>query len=473
MTETNAAGRDQPAVDETAAQPGASQTTLTDLLQQALAHHRAGRLEEAEACYLSLIEAAPTMAAAWINLGVLMRRRGALKAAVLYLKRGLSLQPDDGGSWSNLGNALRALGQLKDAERAHRRALDLTPDRPETHYNFGLCLRDRGDLHSAENCFRKADALGYSGPDLAWDRSLNYLLAGHLKEGFARYEARWTLPQSPPQHIDIPRWDGRPLDGNLLVYAEQGLGDSLQFCRYLPQLTGRAHHVLFECQPPLYRLLRASPSLSAIEIHARDKDRLPPVDAAVPLLSLPRHCGTDTNLDIPADIPYLAPPTTGIPKLATGRGDKTRIGLSWAGKPSHNNDRNRSITLAQFAPLFDCANTEFFSLQIGDAAYQRDAFDHASQLQELSPHIRDFADTAALMQELDLIITVDTSLAHLAGALGKPVWVLLPYAPDWRWQLHRDDSPWYPSMTLFRQPSPGDWADVIRRVRSRLHHLTT
>lgn len=437
------------------------------LLKVALDHHQANRLDEAEACYLAILKSYPDFAPAWINLGVLMRRQGQLDAAALYLKHSVGLLPEDGRCWSNLGNALRDLGQLEEAEHAHKQSLALSPDSPETHYNLGLCLRERGDIAAAITSFETAAAKGYDKPDLAWDMALTLLLSGDLKQGFAQYEARWMLPQSPPQHQDIPGWDGDDLDGTLLVYAEQGFGDSIQFCRYLPLLRGRAKRIVFECQPPLYRLLRASPALAGIDIAARQHEALPRADAAVALLSLPRFCGTVDDRTIPADIPYLMPPTTNIPALAAEKRHR-RVGLAWAGKPSHNNDRNRSLPLSSLSPLLDCPDTDFFSFQMGAAASQIAALHLSPLLPDLSPHIRDFADTAALIRDMDLIITVDTSIAHLTGALGKPVWVILPHAPDWRWQLGRDDSPWYPTMTLFRQEKPGDRDGAVRRVRDQL-----
>lgn len=447
------------------------QPPLQALMDEALDLHRANRLEEAEHVYRDILAQSPGFAPAWINLGVLMRRRGQLEPAVLYLRRGLALRPDDGPSWSNLGNALRALGRLKDAEFAHRRALELSAERPETHYNLGLCLRDRGMLDMAGQAFRRATLLGYEGPDLAWDECLNHLLAGDLREGFGRYDSRWSLPQSPPQHVGIPSWDGAEMSGRLLVYAEQGLGDSLQFCRYLPMVKERVGEVTFECQPQLFRLLKSSPAFDGVEFIARGLDPLPEVEAAAALLSLPHLCGTHDEADIPATPPYLVPPKTNIPVIRKTDTGRRRIGLVWAGKPSHNNDRNRSARLDLFAPLFDIPGCHFLSLQMGDAAAQVENFELAPVLQDLTPHIRDFADTAALIQDLDLVITVDTSTAHLAGALDKPVWVMLPFAPDWRWQLHRSDSPWYPSMTLFRQSSPGDWTEVMDRLRAHLHQF--
>ncbi|RED49144.1 tetratricopeptide repeat protein [Aestuariispira insulae] len=461
---------------------GTSQVTARPdgnaLLQQAIAHHHKGHIPEAAKFYRSALKIDPSLAPAWINLGVLLRRDNKLESAVMCMRRGLQLSPDDGSSWSNLGNALRALNRLDEAQEAQNRALALNPEAAQIHYNCALIQRDRGCLDDALHSFRRAEMLGYGKPELEWDRSLTLLLKGELEEGFEAYEARWQLPESPPRHPSVPIWKGAKLEGQtLLVSAEQGMGDSLQFCRYLPMIKDLADRVVFECQPPLARLLRNSPEMEGIEILERDEtqpvaalEKQIDMDAVIPLLSLPRILKTGTD-NLPDKVPYLHAPTEDAPRLKPRTDGIARVGLVWAGKPSHKNDRNRSVGLERFSTLLEMPNVRFFSFQKGGPEGRIEQLGLEPIIQDLSPHLRDFADTAALLEDMDLLISVDTSVAHMAGALARPVWVLLPYAPDWRWQIWRDDSPWYPSMTLFRQTSPGDWTEVFQRVRTALRQF--
>lgn len=435
------------------------------LLKAAIRHHQAGELAEAEKAYRRVLNVNPANSSAWINLGVLMRATGRLEPAVVCLRRGLAFTPRDGSSWSNLGNALRALNRLDESKKAHERALSLDSSAAQIHYNMGLVVRDTGDLEEAQHCFRRAELLGYAKPDLKWDQALTTLLEGKLEEGFDAYRARWDLPESPPRHTDIRAWDGETLDGTLLVHAEQGQGDTIQFCRYLPLLRDRATKIIFECQETLVRLLQNSPAMDGIEILPRGQDR-PAADAQVALLDLPHHITTTLD-NLPGDTPYLAPPAD-APHLMDPQGGNLRIGIVWAGKPSHKNDRNRSMPLTGMSPLFDLPGLEFVSLQMGGPEAQIEAEGLSAIIRDVSKHIEDFGDTASLLQDIDLVITVDTSVAHLAGALNRPVWVMLPFAPDWRWMMRTDQSPWYPSMKLFRQTSPGDWAEVIHRVRAAM-----
>jgi tetratricopeptide (TPR) repeat protein len=440
------------------------------LLRQALRAHQTNKLEEAEDLYQRTLKLDPDNAAAWINMGVLLRRRGQLETAVTCLKRGIALTPNDGPAWSNLGNALRSSNRLDDALMAQRRALDLSSDVARIHYNFGLTMRDKGDLEQAASALRRADLLGYDAPELGWDIALTHLLAGKLRDGFQAYENRWNLPESTKSHQSLPAWDGKPLKGRtLLVWAEQGMGDTIQFCRYLTDAVdgiGKSGgKIVLEVQAPLARVLQRSPNFSKITVIPRGT-KLPPCDLQVPLLSLPRLCGTEMD-SIPDHCPYIIVPTD-TTKPSGLRRDRLNVGLCWAGKPSHKNDRNRSSALHHFASLLDLPGTDFISLQKGPAAQDIQDLSLSPLLRDMGSGFRDFADTAAVLRDLDLIITVDTSVAHFAGAMARPVWVLLPYAPDWRWMLRRDDCPWYPSMTLFRQTSPGDWPELFTRVRQAL-----
>ncbi|MDA0655826.1 MAG: hypothetical protein O2912_05395, partial [Proteobacteria bacterium] len=295
-------------------------------------------------------------------------------------------------------------------------------------------------------------------------------MAGDLETGFADYNYRWRLPESPPLHTDIADWDGGDLKGrSLLVYAEQGLGDSIQFIRYLPLLQAKGGRIVLEIQPELKRLVAASAVTDNVEIIERDK-KLPAVDIKVPLLTL-AHIFKTNLANIPNNVPYLTPPEDGaVARLAIkpAAGNRLTVGINWAGKPTHKNDHNRSIDLASLTALLDFADIRFVSLQKGPRAHDIAHLGLQPLLFNYDGLLQDFADTSALMQGVDLLITVDTSVAHLAGALGRPVWVLIPEVPDWRWMKNRTDSPWYPSMKLYRQEKSGDWGKTIAQIKADL-----
>jgi tetratricopeptide (TPR) repeat protein len=445
-------------------------------VEQAVRLQGAGKLDEALAIYRAVLAEDPYIPASWINLGVLLRRLGHTNPAVACLKRGVALKPYDGSAWSNLGNALRASGRYEEAVRAHERAVELASGSAQLHYNMALSLRDVGHLDASLHAFRRAEMLGYRRPELEWDRALTQLLQGDFETGFKGYEARWRLAEAGRRWSDAPEWDGGPVagadgkPGPLLVWTEQGFGDTLHFARYLPILKAKGvHPLIFEVQGPLARLFQQAAAFKGIAVVPRGAPRPEPA-AQIPLLSLPRLLHT-VERTIPASIPYLeAPDSVERPYLPGG---VLNVGLCWAGKPTHRNDRNRSAGAAAFVPLLDLPGASFHALQKGPGAQQIADEGLTALVSDFSSRLADFAETAAAVEALDLVITVDTSIGHLAGAMGKEVWVLLPYAPDWRWMLHRDDSPWYPTMTLFRQTSPGDWEEVFQRVRRALSERIT
>ncbi|MDA8428600.1 MAG: tetratricopeptide repeat protein, partial [Geobacteraceae bacterium] len=329
--------------------------------------------------------------------------------------------------------------------------------------NLGYVLGEQGRSQEAFQCY---DAVLAEFPDCAearYNRAAHLLRAGDYITGFAEYEARFTAMQNVDQRAyPQPRWDGSPLNGrSILVYAEQGLGDAIQFSRYIPFLAALGARVVLEVQPSLVSLLASIKGLERVVV----KSDIPPAtDVHIPLLSLP-HLFATTLATIPADVPYLVPPRHLIEqwrtRLANGPSGQ-RIGLAWAGKQTPY--PNRSCPPEYLAPLFDLDGIRHYSLQLGEQDRLPLPTELAAKVIDLTDGIKDFADTAALIANLDLVITIDTAVAHLAGALGRPVWVLLPHAADWRWLEGRDDSPWYPTMRLFRQPQPGAWSAVINEV---------
>ena len=473
-------------------------------------HLDAGRTDAAASCFLEAIRRQPDFAEAHFNLGEVLRGLRRPQEAIPAFQTALRLKPSLVGAWNNLGNLLRDGGDLSGAAECFREVVRLRPDMHEGHYNLGSTLKDTGDPQSAVthletarrlnprhaeswnnlglahkiqgdwdealSCFAESIRLK---PDLAaayWNRSFVHLLHGRFREGWQDYEWRFRLPTwrriypYPPRR---PRWDGTA-DPNLtvLVHDEQGLGDTLQFVRYLPEVRRRCGRVILETRRELIPLLKDSAGVDAIVARPED-ERTPGVtaDLHVPLMSLPLIFGT-TGDTVPAEIPYIRPDA--LKSSAWGAridGPGLKVGLVWAGRPEHQNDHNRSCRLDTFLPLSRVPGVRLYSLQKGPAESQiadsalRDAIVH------LGPELLDFSDTAAALSHLDLLVSVDTSVAHLAGAMARPVWVLLPPIPDWRWMLDREDSPWYPTVRLFRRAADQGWDAVMARVALQLREV--
>jgi hypothetical protein len=404
---------------------------------------------------------------------VIHYQRGELVSALPLLERAVAAKPREAEFHNNLGLALAAADRETDAIGAYRAALSLKPDHAVAWNNLGLALQAQNEVRAAIDAFRRALALKPDFVQARWNLALALLLDGQFAEGWSEYDARLALPElgRDRHRFPGPLWDGAALSGKtLLVYPEQGLGDAVQFARYAMLAADAGARCVIRCPDTIAPLLATIRGVAEV---IRDGEALPRYDAHLPLLSLPRVFRT-TSGTIPAAVPYIA---ISDAKRATARatlvrtGAMRKIGLCWAGNPAHGNDRNRSLPLAALAPLFAVPGISWFSLQQGKATAQIATTPASSAIVPL-PADAALVDTAALIAELDLIITVDTSIAHLAGALARPAWMLLPFAPDWRWQLGRDDSPWYPTFRLFRQTTSGDWSDVIARmadaIRQRL-----
>ncbi|HAT35205.1 MAG TPA: hypothetical protein DCS82_05785 [Rhodospirillaceae bacterium] len=446
---------------------------IQDRFDAAVSCQKSGKLADAVEHYREVVRLAPDFGIAWGNLGVALRALGKAEESLRCLKHAVANKPDDPGMWSNLGNAQRAVGNLAAAADAHNRAIELDRTRGQSHYNCALTLRDLGDFDAAENSFDLALEHRYDKPQLHWDRALGRLMAGDLAAGFADYHYRWQLPDIPAQHPDIEEWDGDDLAGRtLLVHAEQGLGDSIQFARYLPMLRDKGGAVVFEVQPELVRLMRGNAISEGVEIIARG-EKLPPVDVKIALLTLPHIFQTRVET-VPAEIPYLTSVSESgepTPALLPENCQRATVGVCWAGRPIHKNDHNRSLDLGLLAPLLAFTDLRFVSLQKGERAHDISTHGMQAQLFDCDGLIGDFADTARLMTEIDLVITVDTAVAHLAGAMERPVWVLVPHVADWRWMMGSNESPWYPSMRLYRQKRFGEWREVIEQVARELNTL--
>jgi len=394
-----------------------------------------GDSDAAAECFRKVLDLQPDHVAARTHLGITFCRKGDFAQGISCFEQALGLQPDYREALNNLGNAYRAVGKNEVAITAYRQAVALRPQEPEGHHNLAMGL----------------------------------LAAENFEEGWREYEYRWQTRQLAPARRDFtqPQWRGEAAAGKtLLIHAEQGFGDTIQFCRYAPLAAAQGLRVILEVQPELVRLLHSLPGIT--QIVARG-DALPAFDLHCPMLSLPLAFDAQPET-IPADIPYLVAPKNEI-SIPQGT-EKFRVGLCWAGNPRLFSidlaaaNRRRSIAPQMLKPLLEDPDTGFYSLQ-------KDGSEAAADLGlvDIMPDCSDFADTAALIATLDLVISVDSAVAHLAAALGKPVWLLNRYDSCWRWPHKRESSRWYPQMRIFHQPNPGDWASVIQQVKETLDLL--
>jgi tetratricopeptide (TPR) repeat protein len=424
-----------------------------------------GQVEEAIADFRRAIALRPDYAEAHNNLGGVLKTKGQLDEAIASYRQAIRFNPDLTEAHYNLGNALREIAQLNEAIASYRQAIRLKPGFADAHGNLGIALRSNGQLDEAIAAYRQALALSPNLPEAHHNLSLAILARGDFQQGWEEYEWRWKCKDfPPPRNFAQPQWDGCPLEGRtLLVHTDQGLGDGIQFIRYLPLAAQRGGRIILECHAELQRLFQTIAGRCQIVVRGQP---LPAFDLHCPLLSLPRVFRTNLA-NIPKDVPYLHADVEGAKRWQqrlASHSPMVKVGLAWAGSPIHKNDRDRSMKLARLAPLGQVPGARFFSLQKGEAAAEAKSPPPGMELVDWTQELKDFADTAALIDNLDLVIAVDTAVAHLAGAMGKPVWTLLPFASDWRWLLQRQDSPWYPSMRLFRQPCIGDWDSIIVRV---------
>ena len=429
----------------------------------------AKRLEEALAAFERARSVEPDHLDLLNDLGLVLRDLKRPVEALAAFDRALQLKPDFAEALSNRGLILQELDRFDEALAAYDRSLQLRPDLADTHANRGNALQELARHDEALAAYRRALELkpGYEAIHL--NESLSRLVTGDLSGGWPKYEWRWqNNSEAPPaRQFGEPMWRGKePLAGKtILIYAEQGLGDTIQFCRYARPLSARGATVVLRVQPPLVPLLQGLDGVARLLA----ADEPPPAfDYQCPLLSLP--LAFDTSLQtIPAGGAYLRPSGPRFAeRLAAwqarlGPKDKPRIGLVWSGNAHHKNDRNRSIPLQAFARVVS-PGARFVSLQNEVRAADAAVLKQRGDIDEFAPELVDFAETAALVAQLDLVVSVDTSVAHLAAAMGKPVWLLLPLNPDWRWLLEREDSPWYETMRLFRQSRRGEWGEVVARV---------
>jgi len=431
-----------------------------------------GQLAEAASSLRRALKLRPDVADIHLNLGVILAEQGEAEAAVACYRRALALQPGNAETLNNLGNLLREQGNWEEAETCLRGALALQPGAASTYNNLAVTLAEQGRLDEALTAYRLALALQPDLPEAHYNFGMALLRQGNLAAGWAEYEWRWgtRLMMAGRRPFSQPQWGGAPgAGGTLLIHAEQGFGDTLQFCRYAELAAARGWRVVLEVQAPLVRLLRGLSRVAAVIAHG---EALPAFDSHCPMMSLPRALGTVTET-IPGAAPYLHPDPAAVAhwqsRLPVRAGK--RVGLVWAGSARAHApalaalDKRRSVPLSRLAPLFGVPGIEWLSLQ-------KDGDPEGFPLLNLMGEMADFADTAALIANLDLVISVDTAVAHLAAAMGKPVWLLNRFDSCWRWPQGRHDSAWYKSMRIFPQPRAGDWESVVTDIVAALRQFS-
>lgn len=427
-----------------------------------------GELDQAIAACQRAVALAPNYAEAHSNLGNALKDQGRLDEAIAAHERAIALKPQYAEAHSNLGNALKDQGKLDQAIAASRRAIALKPTYADAHSNLGNALQAQGELAEAMAAYRQAIALKPDHADAHWNLSLAALAQGDFAAGWGDYEWRWRCRDFlQPRRSEKPLWLGQSsLKGaRILLWGEQGLGDQIQFCRYASRLADLGARVTLEVNDALVRVLRDVNGVSKV-VGAGTPVSDSAFDVQCPLMSLPLALGTDLSTIPPP--PRLTAHLREQPRWAERvPSARPRIGLVWSGNPKHKNDHNRTIDLSRLAGLFTPAAT-WISLQKEVRAPDRHALSALGSLHHFGDDLSDLLETAALCELCDLVISVDTSVAHLAATLGRPVWLLLPFAADFRWLRNRDDSPWYPSMRLYRQPRIGDWGGVLERVGADL-----
>lgn len=434
----------------------------------------AGDLAHAETCFQQALQLAPDFAEAYANLGLLMDKQGKAAAAEANYRRSIALKPSYAETHLNLGALLANQKRFNEAEAAYQQSIALSPSSPVGWSNLGALYACMKREIEAEQCYRNGLALDATHASTRFNLSYLLLRQGRFEEGWQCLEARnWYAALAA--HLACPRWQGESLMGkSILLSYEAGHGDVIQFCRYAALLKAQgAGAITLICHPGLKTLLA---TLEGVDTVIAYDEQIPSSgwDYWTPLLSLPYYC--NTRLDtIPAKMPYLQAPPNRIAHWSSllPQGG-LRVGLVWKGNPQFENDADRSLpSLDVLAPLGAIAGVHFISLQKGAGEDEAAHPPRGLPLLHLGSQLQDFADTAALVMNLDLVICVDTAVAHLTGALGKPCWVLLPdYKTDWRWLTNRTDSPWFPGiMRLFRQSKMGDWSDVVAAVAAVLERL--
>ncbi len=485
--------------------PATGSSSASKLLKMAAGHYQKGQLAEAERTCRQVIELQPESAEALLLLAVIVYRDKKVDEAIALYRQSLSLQPNNPETHNNLAVALKEQGKVEEAVSHYQQAVALKPDYAEAWHNIGLLFGGGGKFADASLCCQKAvdfkpdwadarnslatalkeegklaEAMAHYNRALELDpnhinarcgRADVLLRTGYLLEGFSEYEWRLRHKDCPPRGLSEPFWDGSKAEGKtILLHTEQGLGDAIQFIRYVPLVRERCARVVVECnQKSLRRLLAAAAGVGEILVRG---EPLPEFDFQAPLMSLPKILET-TLETVPAQIPYLSVPDSATLKLPVAPAAGVRVGAVWVANALNKTSAKRSCPLSLFLKVLDTPGVTFYSLQKELETAEMELLKSIKKVYNLKDSLYDLAETAAAISQLDLVISADTAVAHLAGALGKPVWVLLPFHADWRWLENRSDTPWYPSMRLFRQSQPGRWEEVLERLVGELQALVS
>jgi Flp pilus assembly protein TadD len=464
-----------------------NQDIVMQQLMQAFQIFQQGSVQEAFNICLDLQNKNPNHPEVYNLLGIISHHVGNNEKAIEMYQKAIKIEPEKAEYYSNLGAAQNQLEDFVEALSSYSKSIKLEPQNNTTRFNQAITQRMLGQIEEALSNYQKIidsyknvsevkkgmsfnEMVNSFTPELAkavYNRGLLKLRLGDYEQGFKDHELRWLQPGA--QAIfkgfeNIKMWDGRNLgDGSLLIYAEQGMGDVLQFVRYIDEISKRVGKIFLKCHPPLHSLLSRLPKVELVAPNTIPEH----FDTFAPVMSLSFIC--DSTVDNIPNEPFLKSQPELVKKWKKEINDGFNVGFVWGGSLDHMNEKNRSCRLKDFSSLFDLEEISFYSLQVGrNTAELKKICEQKTNLKDLGSLVSDFDDTAAIIDNLDIIILVDTSVAHLAGALGKKTWIILPYVPDWRWLKDKNYTPWYPTMKLFRQETPGNWEDVFKRVKKEL-----
>lgn len=447
--------------------------SLPTLRQQANLFHRKNALDDAINAYRKCLEDNPADAGVWCDLGVAYRQKGLLTNAIACYRRALAIKEKDAGIWSNLGNALTDADKHTEAMSAHKNAVEFAPDDIQFRFNYAVALRESkffsGAVEQLNVCLDKEPG----NPKYQWDQALNYLYQMDFIRGWSLYESRWKTGALPSRAFPFPIWQGQSLkNSKILLIAEQGYGDTILAARFIPLLQARGAIVSIECKKELHRLFHALKAESLIESGAIYQPKQ--FDYVCPMMSLPGLLGIDDSNIPPTAQLHIPDESLGkFNSIIARHASKLNIGIVWSGSTTFKDNRRRASTLSQFMQLATVPGVQLFSLQKGPREADLKALSAEPIIVDLAPHIDDFADTAAAVSALDLIVMTDSSVAHLAGSLGKPVINLLQYKPYWLYMPEQETTAWYPSMCLLRQPAPGHWDPVFKAAEAYIEAMAT
>jgi Flp pilus assembly protein TadD len=456
-------------------QPATDAQRIAQLTQLATEHEQAGRLVEAESILRTVIAEAPEHHPALHLMGIVAFKQDRVGEAVQLMERSIALAPMAALYYRNICEIYRVLGRLDEALVAGRRAATLAPQDVHCYHNLGVLHYHRLELDEAIAAGEKALALNPEFAGAHFGIAEASLLRGDFERGWEEYEWRMKLANAPPllPPTERPQWDGKPnKDATLLLIADQGYGDVIQFARYIPWAVERCPKIAVACSSEIEPIIKQMPGVGTTFAHWEQQ---PEFFAYCPLSGLPRLAETRLETIPNETIPYLKADPAKVAAWSDRLANLVptgyrRVGITWAGRPTHHNDRNRSTTLAAYAPLAELPQLALLSLQKGAAQAQVGTYWGRAPLLNLGAEDRGFgfADAMAIIECLDLLVTIDTSIAHLAGAMGKEAWVILCHAPDWRWLLKRTDTPWYPSLRFFRQGPDRSWDPVMARIADEI-----